>query len=50
MNSNGQKIFISNEMFNGKMQIVTKDYARGIYLLMVEQDGKLIFKEKVVFQ
>jgi hypothetical protein len=50
MNSNGQKIFISHEMFNGKLQIVTKDFSRGIYLLIIEQDGQIVYKEKIMLQ
>jgi len=50
MNSNGQKIFISNEMLNGKLQLTTANFPRGLYLLMVEQIGKIVYKEKIVLQ
>ncbi len=50
MNGRGQKIFISSKMLNGKLQLTTKEFARGIYLLMVEQDGKIVYKEKIVLQ
>lgn len=46
----GKKIFISSDLMDGKIQLNTRNFARGLYLLLIEQNGQIVYKKKVVLQ
>ncbi len=48
LNCNGQKIYISTEMSSGNLKLSTINFPKGLYLLMVEQNGLIVYKEKVL--
>lgn len=50
VSGNGKKILVSSDLIDGKLQLNTGNFARGLYLLMIERDGQIVYKEKVVLQ